>query len=317
MSNCFPLNSSYSEISNNKYIFNNLFPNSTTTNISYGLYDTSNNINYIIRNVSNKYPLTFYDSSTNSTSSNIITFEPLNKNDPILIYVSKGQDYSFNNNDYFRFYDSSFQLLNINHYRRENYDSSLTDIASNFYFMNNQRYKFIASTDFCSNQPFRIYGGTSLSFSEVSFNTIDQSFIITIPSNADNSINRLFYTDINTDNTNDVCGNLFILRDSSYSYYYGDISFSIKNYRDVSTTSISVKSYDFSYSTISGYGTVSISNNNLFYYSESCSYITRGFSIRSYELLNKISAIDLSVNANNSFKVGLNKNRHISNSIIH
>lgn len=313
MSNCFPLNSSYSEISNNKYIFNNLFPNSTTTNISYGLYDTSNNINYIIRNVSNKYPLTFYDSSTNRDSSNIITFEPLNKNDPILIYVSKGQDYSFNNNDYFRFYDSSFQLLNINHYRRENYDSSLTDIASNFYFMNNQRYKFIASTDFCSNQPFRIYGNSPYTIDN-SISSVGVSFEITIPSNADNSINRLFYTDINTDNTNDVCGNLFILRDSSYSYYYGDISFSIKNYRDVSTTSISVKSYDYSYSTVSGYGTVSISNNNLFYYSESCSYITRGFSIPSYELLNKISAIDLSVNANNTFKVGLNKNRHISNS---
>jgi hypothetical protein len=246
-------------------------------------------------------------------SSNIITFEPLNKNVPILIYVSKGQDYSFNNNDYFRFYDSSFQLLNINHSRRETYDSSLTDIVSNFYFMNNQRYKFIASTDFCSNQPFRIYGGTSiaLSFPEVSLNTVDQSFIITIPSNANNNgTQRLFYSD----NDNDVCGNLFILRDLSYSYYYGDISFSIKNYRDVSTTSISVKSYDYSYSTVSGYGTISISNNNLFYYSESCSYITQGFSIRSYELLNKISAVDLSTNANNTFKVGLNKNRHINNS---
>jgi hypothetical protein len=313
MSNCFPLNSIYSEISNNKYIFNNLFPNSTTTNISYGLYDTSNNINYIIRNVSKNYPLTFYDSSRNRDSSNIITFEPLNKNDPILIYVSKGQDYSFNNNDYFRFYDTSFQLLNINHYRRERYDSSLTDIVSNFYFMNNQRYKFIATTDFCSNQPFRIYGNSPYTIDN-SLSSVGASFELTIPYNADNNINRLFYSDINTDNTNDVCGNLFILRDLSYSYYYGDISFSIRNYRDVSRTFISVKSYDYSYSTVSGYGTVSISNNNLFYYSESCRYIITGYTSLSYELLNKISAIDLSVNANNTFKVGLNKNRHISNS---
>ena len=306
MTNCFPLNSSYSEISNNKYIFNNNY----TTNISYGLYDTSYNLNYIIRNVSNKYPLTFYDSSTNSDASNIIRFEPLNKNVPILIYVSKGQDYSFNNNDFFRFYDSSFQLLNINHSRRITYDSSLTDVHSNFYFMNNQRYKFIATTDFCSNQPFKLFGGASISFLEVSLNAVDQSFIITIPSNASNNgTHRLFYSD--TDN--DVCGNLFILRDLSYSYYYGDISFSIKNYRDVSRTYISVKSYDYSYSTVSGYGTVSISNNNLFYYSESCSYITQGYSRNSYELLNKISAIDLSINANNTFKVGLNKNRHIRN----
>lgn len=306
MTNCFPLNSSYSEISNNKYIFNNNY----TTNISYGLYDTSYNLNYIIRNVSNKYPLTFYDSSTNSDASNIIRFEPLNKNVPILIYVSKGQDYSFNNNDYFRFYDSSFQLLNINHSRRITYDSSLTDVHSNFYFMNKQTYKFIATTDFCSNQPFKLFGGASISFSEVSLNAVDQSFIITIPSNASNNgTQRLFYSD----NDNDVCGNLFILRDLSYSYYYGDISFSITNYRDVSTSYISVKSYDYSYSTVSGYGTVSISNNNLFYYSESCSYITQGYSRNSYELLNKISAIDLSINATNTFKVGLNKNRHIRN----
>ena len=307
MRDCFPLNSSYSEISNNKYIFNNNY----TTNISYGLYDTSYNLNYIIRNVSNKYPLTFYDSSTNSDASNIIRFEPLNKNVPILIYVSKGQDYSFNNNDYFRFYDSSFQLLNINHSRRITYDSSLTDVHSNFYFMNKQTYKFIATTDFCSNQPFKLFGGASIqNFPEVSLNAVDQSFIITIPSNASNNgTQKISYSD----NDNDVCGNLFILRDLSYSYYYGDISFSITNYRDVSTSYISVKSYDYSYSTVSGYGTVSISNNNLFYYSESCSYITQGYSRNSYELLNKISAIDLSINATNTFKVGLNKNRHIRN----
>jgi hypothetical protein len=315
MSRCFLLNSVYSEISNNKYIFNNLFPSSTTTTISYGLYDTSNNINYIIRNVSKNYPLTFYNSSINSTSSNIITFEPLNKNDPILIYVSKGQDYSFNNNDYFRFYDTSFQLLNINHYRRELYDSSLTDIVSNFYFMNNQRYKFIATTDFCSNQPFRISGNLLGSDASYRLTSVGASFEITIPSNASNiGTQRLYYSDINTDSTNDICGNLFILRDVSYSYYYGDISFSIKNYNDFSSTYISVKSYDYSYSTVSGYGTVSISNNNLFYYSDSCSYITQGYSSLTYELLNKISAVDLSVNANNTFKVGLNKNRHISNS---
>ena len=311
MSNCFPLNSSYSEISNNKYIFNNNY----TTNISYGLYDTSNNLNYIIRNVSNKYPLTFYDSSVNSLNtsvSNIVTFEPLNKNVPIIIYVSKGQDYSFNNNDFFRFYDSSFQLLNINHSRKITYDSSLTDVHSNFYFMNKQRYKFIATTDFCSNQPFRIYGNSPLTI-ENSINQAGTSFEITIPHNADNSINRLFYCDIDTTTTNDVCGNLFILRDVSYSYYYGDISFSITNYRDVSSTYISLKSYNFGYSTISGYGNISISNNNIFNYSDSCRYISLGYTIDSYELLNKISAIDLSI-VNTTLKIGFNKNRHLRNS---
>ena len=50
MTRCFLLNSIYSEISNNKYIFNNLFPTSPSTNISYGLYDNTNSINYVIRN---------------------------------------------------------------------------------------------------------------------------------------------------------------------------------------------------------------------------------------------------------------------------
>ena len=303
MSNCFPLNNSYSEISNNKYILNNNY-----TNNSYGLYDTSYSINYIIRNVSKNYPLTFYDSSRNVDISNIITYEPLNKNEPIIIYVSKGQDYSFNNNDYFRFYDTSFQLLNINHLNREVYDSSLTDVVSNFYFMNKQRYKFIATTDFCSNQPFRIFGDPTLDFSEVSLNAVDQSFIITIPSNAsNNSTKKLFYSD----NDNDVCGNLFILRDISCSYYYGDISFSIRNYNDFSNIKISLKSYNFGYSTISGYGNVSISNNDLFYYSESCRAITL---IERYELLNKISAVDLNI-TNNTFNAGFNKTRHLNNSL--
>ena len=309
MFTCFPLNNSYSEISYNKYIFNNLY-----TTVSYGLYDTSNNKNYIIRNVSKNYPLTFYNNSNNSDVSNIITLEPLQKNDPILIYVSKGQDYSFNNNDFFRFYDTSYQLLNINHGRRQIYDSSLTDIHSNFYFMNKQKYKFIAITDFCSNQHFTISGTLLTGINTLS--SVGASFEITIPSNADNNTNKLYYHD----SDNDICGNLFILRDYSYSYYYGDISFSITNYRDFSNIKMSIKSYDFSYGSISNinfnstYGNVSISNNNLFNYSDSCVYISLGYIEPSNELLNKISAIDLSLSNNNTFKAGFNKNRHVNNS---
>ena len=312
MSSCFPLKSSYSEISNNKYIFDNKY-----TNISYGLYNNSFFINYIIRNVSKNYPLAFYHSS-HSSISNILTYEPLNKDQPIIIYVSKGQDYSFNNNDFFRFYDSSFQLLNINHSRRETYDSSLTDIVSNFYFMNNQKYRFIATTDFCNNQPFRIFGDPPLGFSEVSLNAVGQSFIITIPSNAsNNSTKKMYYSDLRNGSSNDVCGNLFILSDANYSYYYGDISFSIRNYNNFSNTYISLKSYDFSYSTIhrNSYGNVSISNNNLFYYSEACEFITNGQEVYDYELLNKISAIDLSINTNNTFIAGFNRDRHLNNSL--
>ena len=302
MTTCFPLVTNYSEISNNKYIFTNSFNINYSTTISYGLYDTSINKNYVINNVSINYPLTFFDNNTKSDLSNIITVEPLNKNNAIVIYVSKGQDYSFDNNDFIRFYDTSFQLLNINHSRNTSYDSTLTSIHNNFYFMNNQRYKFIAITDFCSNQPFII--------GDYSLNNIGASFEIVIGPTTNNSNNILFYRD----NDNDISGNLFILRDASYSYYYGDIRFSINNYRDFSTTKISIKSYDFGYGSIynASYGNVSISNNDLFYYSETCSYVTRGYSSLSFELLNKITAIDLCVNIN-TFKAGFNKNRHLNN----
>jgi hypothetical protein len=305
MTTCFPLVTNYSEISNNKYIFTNSFNINYSTTISYGLYDTSINKNYVINNVSINYPLAFFDNNTKSDLSNIITVEPLNKNNAIVIYVSKGQDYSFNNNDFFRFYDTSFQLLNINHSGYTDYDdTTLTSVHNNFYFMNKQRYKFIATTDFCSNQPFII--------NDKSLNIIGASFEIDIGSTNNNSNDRLFYRD----NDNDISGNLFILRDASYSYYYGDISFSINNYRDFSTTRISIKSYDFGYGSIynASYGNVSISNNDLFYYSETCSYVTQGYSSISFELLNKITAIDLCVNIN-TFKVGFNKDRHLNNSL--
>ena len=303
MTTCFPLVTNYSEISNNKYIFTNSFNINYSTTISYGLYDTSINKNYVINNVSINYPLAFFDNNNKSDLSNIITVEPLNKNNAIIIYVSKGQDYSFNNNDFFRFYDTSFQLLNINHSRNTTYNTTLTSIDNNFYFMNKQRYKFIATTDFCSNQPFII--------GEYSLNNIGASFEIVIEPTTNNSSNKLFYRD----NDNDISGNLFILRDASYSYYYGDISFSITNYRDFSTTKISIKSYDFGYGSIynASYGNVSISNNDLFYYSETCSYVTRGYSSVSFELLNKITAIDLSIGTN-TFSAGFNKNRHLNNS---
>ena len=193
MTTCFPLVTNYSEISNNKYIFTNSFNINYSTTISYGLYDTSINKNYVINNVSINYPLAFFDNNTKSDLSNIITVEPLNKNNAIVIYVSKGQDYSFNNNDFFRFYDTSFQLLNINHSRTTNYGTTtLTSIDNNFYFMNKQVYKFIAITDFCSNQPF-IIGDNSL-------NNIGASFEILIEATTNNSNERLFYRD----NDNDI-----------------------------------------------------------------------------------------------------------------
>ena len=299
MTSCFNLITNYRDISYNKYIFNN-----NVTNISYGIYDNSNN-NYLIKGVPANYPLTFFSQQSN-TISNIINFEALNS-EPIIIYVSHGQDVSLNNGDFFRFYDNSYQLLNINHRYRTIYDSSLTDVRSNFYFMNNRTYTFRTTQDFCSNFPFTISG--NLLTANKSLSSPDSSFTITIPPNADNSSNKLFYID----NDNDISGNLYILRDvSALKYYYGDISFSITNYNDASNIKLSLKSYDFSYGTSAGkFGNKEISNNDLFYYSSSCSYIINNNLPNNNEFLNKVSALDISY-IDNSIRpyLSFNKGRH-------
>ena len=298
MTSCFSLISNYTTISNKKYIFNN----NNITNISFGLFNNSNN-NYLIRGVPSNYPLTFF-SDINNDVSNIINFEALNS-EPIIIYVSRGQDVSFINGDFFRFYDKNYQLLNINHGYRTIYDSSLTDVRSNFYFMNSRSYTFKATTDFCNNFPFIIYGNSLTSI--YSLNAVDSSFTLTIPNSANNNSNKLFYRD----NDFDISGNLYILRDASdLKYYYGDISFSIKNYNLSSGVRLSIKSYDFSYGTsVPQFGNKEISNNNLFYYSSSCSYIINNNLPNNNEFLNKVSALDIS-RVGNSYKLSFNKGRH-------
>ncbi len=302
---CFSLISNYRDISYNKYIFHN-----NVTNVSYGLYANSNN-NYLIRGVPYNYPLTFF-SQTRTDISNILRFAPLNPpNDPIIIYVSRGQDISFNNGDYFRFYDYSYQLLNINHGYRTIYDSSLTDVRSNFYFMNNRTYKFIATQDFSTTFPFTISGNLLQGINSTLSIGIDNSFILTIPNDADNSANKLFYRDLD----NDISGNLYILRDvSGLKYYYGDISFSYTYNIETSNVLLSIKSYDFSYGTsVPGFGNKDISNNNFFYYSSTCQYVITNNLPNDNEFLNKVSAIDISLNGNDTL-LSFNKNRH-SNAI--
>ena len=321
MSSCFNLINNFTEISNNKYILNTNY-----SDICYGLYDNSNN-NYLINSVSKNFPLTFYSNQL-SDISHIINFELKNKNDPIIIYVSKGKDISYNNGDYFRFYDISYQLLNINYANRSYIDSSLTDVSSNFYFMNNVSYKFIAIEDFCANFPFCISGSPidSINLFYYLLKSIDNSFIITIPENANNSNNSLFYYDCSNINSQ---GKLHILRDNNNSFYYGDISFSIINYNDASNILLSLKSYNFNYNStfvpLNVYGNANISNEDIFYYSQSCEYIITGlFENANEECLNKVSTIDISINlADDSNTISdisdiscsFNKNNHNVNSV--
>ena len=139
MSNkCFNLNSTIdiSNYSNNDisdvYVFNNDNTILGSNGKTFGLYETSGTIIYLIQNIPKSYPIGFYDASGTSEIvdiSNMITYGP-SYEEPIKIYVSKGSDLSFVNSDYFRFYDENYNLLNIS---GSTVDTALTNSGDNFY----------------------------------------------------------------------------------------------------------------------------------------------------------------------------------------
>ena len=277
MSNkCFNLNSTIdiSNYSNNDisdvYVFNNDNTILGSNGKTFGLYETSGTIIYLIQNIPKSYPIGFYDASGTSEIvdiSNMITYGP-SYEEPIKIYVSKGSDLSFVNSDYFRFYDENYNLLNIS---GSTVDTALTNSGDNFYFMRNMTYKFIAIEDFSTNQPFSLSGDalTGNYNDDLSLTKIDDSFNILIPKDTNNTTNRIFYTDYSQ---NDVSGLLNILVDASnVSYYYGDISLSVSASGDgwlYGTRYLSAKSFPFN-------GVSDISNINIFKFDETCTYVTQ------------------------------------------
>ena len=236
----------------------------------------------------------------------------LSYNNPIKIYVSKGSDISFNNGNYYRFYNESFNLINIS---TSSIESTLTNSGDNFYFMRNMNYEFIATTDFSNIHPFCISGSSLSNLSDLSLNMVDSSFTFLIPDNINNSDNKIFYQDLNHP---EISGNLKILVDSNnINYYYGDISFSIDpSYgTDFSDVNLSIKSYPFEN------GVSEISNNNLFKYNTFCNYIFEGITeianiliIDNQECLNLVSKSYLKLNpVNNKYYYEFNTGNHGTN----
>ena len=300
MATCLNISNNIISISNNKYIINDI------SNINtYGLYinDNSDSQAYYLENIPRNAPLRFFiDGSHNNNSGYDIShiIEVSHIGNPIQIYVSKGNDISFNNGDYFRFYDESFNLININH---NSISTTLTNINDNFYFMNDVSYEFIATTDFSSSFPFSI-SGNGINNNTYKLLSSDNSFIINIPSNSDNSTNKIFYIDLCNES---ILEQLFIAKDNSENkYYYDNIRFIIKpeiSNNDISLSIISINQ--------------DISNINFFKYISACNYIidntnieANNLSRENEECLNIISKVDFSTNINSyEFNVG----NHFSN----
>ena len=93
MSNCLNLNNYYTDISNNRYIFNNIYDN----DLSYSLVSTNPDEYYKLFNIPIKNPIGFYKRDSNNSIidvSNIIDYKSINTN-PIIIYVSRGSTISY------------------------------------------------------------------------------------------------------------------------------------------------------------------------------------------------------------------------------
>jgi hypothetical protein len=271
---CLNINNNISTL-NNKYIINDI--SSITT---YGLYinDGSYSQAYYLENIPRNKPLRFFIDGCNNSTSDISHIVEVSYNGPTIpIYVSKGNDISFNNGDYFRFYDESFNLININNHNSSL--SSLTNINNNFYFMNDVNYQFIATSDFSSAFPFSI-SGNGINNNTYKLLSSDNSFIINIPSIADNSSNNIFYIDLcNVD----ISGDLFIAIDNNNNkYYYDNIRFNIKPEIRDNTISLSIISISNSGYHLGG----DISNIDFFKYISNCNYIIDGTNIEANQLSN-------------------------------
>ena len=293
---CLNISNNIVTISNNRYIIND----NNIVNISYGLfvYEASYSQAYTLENIPIYAPLRFFiDGSHNNNSGNDISHiievshNPINS--PIQIYVAKGNDLSFNNGDYFRFYDKSFNLININH---NSSVTALTNSSNNFYFMNDVSYQFIATSDFSSAFPFSI-SGNGLNSNTYKLLSYDNSFIINISGSADNFTNKIFYIDLcNVD----ISGQLFIAKDNSNNkYYYDNIRFIINTEISKNDISLSIISISNSLNPLDG----NISNIGFFDYNPTCNYIIDGtdiianeLSILNQECLNIISKADFSGN---------------------
>ena len=329
---CFNLNNTI-DISNNYYIFNNVnsiigdynFYDGTVyrpVQSTYGLYETSGNKIYSIQNIPKTHPIGFFDASNLSPIvdiSNLIKYD-VSYGESIKIYVSKGSDLSFSNDNYYRFYDNSYNLLNISGSLVE---TALTNSGDNFYFMRSMKYTFIAIEDFCINYPFALSGEalSGLNYDDLSLQKIDDSFNIIIPKESNNTNNRIFYVD---DSQNNSIGNLSILVDASnISYYYGDISLTVdgsfETHFDLSR--ISIKSFPLN-------GIQEVSNTNIFVYDNTCDYVVEEVSqfvnilfLQGKECLNLVSEARLIYASNGIFYYEFNLNNHgkedVSNDLLY
>lgn len=256
MSNCLLIDiSNEITIIDNKYTINN--------NTIHGVFPdpdyTSNNY-YYLYNIPQTRPIGFYGKTQDNTIiydiSNIIHIYA-NQTNEYTIYVSRGNiDNPYNNGDYFIFYDVSFNIINIGNHNNnpDNYLSN--NVSSNFSFMIDNVYTFIAHADFDPSYTFRIFNNQF----DNNLDASGMSFSIQITNDTINTQ----YQIINNETNAFKNLQLNILRDdNNINYFYNSIKFKIdQTYNSLNYIDIYAKSY---------YN--NIDEHIIFQYNNACNYI--------------------------------------------
>lgn len=227
---CLPLDNTIG-ILNNKYILNN------RPDISgVGLCDTSN-VKYKINNIPENHPLGFAEKKSGNILSDVSHIVSVYPKGPIIYYVEKSFDESY---DKYRFYNDYLSLID------------------NLKLMKDVSYQF-KSTSLTGND-FIIRYNTS-EFSLNSLGVLEYK----IPYNANNTDNSLLYK--NNDGT--ITDNLEILTDNScINYYFGDINFDISSiYSTPNYLNTKISLIEFPNPTIN------VSNINILRFSDRCEYV--------------------------------------------
>ena len=221
----------YINVNNNKYIINNI-------DTDFGFYDNSDG--YIFKNIPKNNPLSI---NANIEIDSFISYDYYDKENYVAeIFVSQGNDISYENGDYFIFYDSSHNIINIGNHVSIDSDNYLSNNIhqDNFYFMAGAIYKFTKDICFNDNLIFGISGDISVS------NILDNntnSFDLEIPSNL-SSVNIYYYIKQNGVDTIEASNNITFLYKNNKNYYYGDIKLIINNnFSEISNVTLNFINY--------------------------------------------------------------------------
>ena len=301
-------------IDNNKYIINNI-------DTDFGFYDNSDG--YIFKNIPKNHPLSI-NATTNIENDNYFRYQYYDNEKYVAeIFVSHGNDISYENGDYFIFYDTSHNIINIGNHASISSNNYLSnDIPSdNFYFMAGATYKFTKDICFNNNLIFGISGDSGTDYNNKIIDKSNNHFHLKIPDEL-SSLNVFYYLQQYGIYTIEASNNITFLYKNNKNFYYGDIKLIINNnFSNISNVTLNFIDYfdeltdnvNLSYNSVCDISINRIYLNKVSTYNENSInyYVTRG----SYYIINVPDVKDINYD-NDYIKIDENCHYTTNNNIL-